>query len=560
MVDAHLPALLLNLRQALYVCMALTMTAASSTNDDEAMLEQTYVYQNTKTGALSNAPLMARQLILLLSPAAGVVLEHITPKTNLLKVAEEAYDTEWKPADSIPILKQACAQFYYQSATDGASLGPVSCRELSKLLEKGDIEPATQVWSQISVEEGWTAIQELPELQIALKAFDVPKIQHYKPSATETSVDDEQASNNVQDELEAFLQSTDRMGPQHSEDDGDEEEGYQSDNGTNYVKDPANGNWIHAALVPQRKEKPAEKQSKAPTPMLPANPNNKKRSKKAKFSNKHMRNWVYITGLPSDTSTEEIAHVFGKVGIIDLDPESQAPKIKIYRHRDGPLKGGIKGDASLCFARPESVDLAIQLFDDAPFRLEDPKANILQVQRAKFEQEGQEYDAKRVKISNAKRKVAKLAALQAVGWDESENGRLTGGRKGLCIVVLKHVFTLDELKDNEDAVLANLEKEIRTECEEWGHVEKVTVFSKNPQGIAILKFGQPTAASSTVTAFHGRIYKGRKIEAKFWDGVTDYTVVDEEKEKIEGEIRREEFGSWLEQQELPEELRLQVEH
>jgi len=49
--------------------------------------------------------------------------------------------------------------------------------------------------------------------------------------------------------------------------------------------------------------------------------------------------------------------------------------------------------------------------------------------------------------------VAKLAALQAVGWDESENGRLTGGRKGLCIVVLKHLFTLDELEDDEDAVL-----------------------------------------------------------------------------------------------------------
>ena len=517
------------------------------------------MYQNTKTGALSTAPLLARQLILLLSPAAGVVLEHITPKTNLLKVTEEAYDTEWKPADSIPILKQACAQYYYQRVTDGVSVGPVSCRELSKLLAKGDIQPATQIWSQISVEEGWIAIQELTELQIALKAFDMPKIQHEEPAAPEASVMDEQSSNHVQDELEAFLQSTDGMGPLNREDDEDEEEGYQSDNGTNYVKDPSNGNWIHAAFAPEQKKKPPQKELKAPTSILPEIQSNKKRSKKSKFSNKHMRNWVYITGLPSDTSTEELAHVFGKVGIIDLDPESQAPKVKIYRHRDGPLKGEIKGDASLCFARPESVDLAIQLFDEAPFRLEDPKANILQVQRAKFEQEGQEYDAKRVKISNAKRKVAKLAALQAVGWDETENGRLTGGRKGLCIVVLKRVFTLDELKDNEDAVLAHLEKEIRRECEEWGHVEKVTFFSKNPQGIVILKFGQPTSASSTVTAFNGRISKGRKIEAMFWDGVTDYTVVDEEKEKIEGEIRREEFGSWLEQQELPEELRLKVE-
>jgi len=86
------------------------------------------------------------------------------------------------------------------------------------------------------------------------------------------------------------------------------------------------------------------------------------------------------------------------------------------------------------------------------------------------------------------------------------------------------------------------------------------VFSKNPQGVVILKFSQPVVASRTVKEFNGRIFNGRKIDATFWDGVTDYTVVDEEREKIEGEMRHEEFGSWLEDQELPEALRLRVEH
>jgi len=527
------------------------MPVVSATHREEVLLDQAYIYQNSKTGLLSK-PLTASQFILLLSPAAGVILEHITPKTNLLKVQDNAYEQEWKCADSIPVLKLACTRYHYQSATDGASLGPVSCRELSKLLENGEIETSTLVWSEAAVDEGWKSIQELPELEAVLNVFQVQNI------CMQTSrLDVDQTSTGVQDELEAFLQSTEKIGIFQGED-VDHEEGYQSDNGTNYIKDPSTGNWIHEALVPRRMQETAARLERAPE-RIQENPD-KKRRKKTKFSNKHMRNWIYITGLPSDTSIQEVSRVFEKVGIIDLDPESQTPKIKIYRYRDGERKGEIKGDASLCFARPESVDLAIQLFDDAPFRLDEPKHNIINVQRAKFEQEGKDYDTKRPKISNAKRKVAKLAALQAVGWDESENGRLTGGRKGLCIVVLKHLFTLDELEDDEDAVLAQLEINIRSECEKWGQIEKLTVFSKNPQGVVILKFSQPVVASRTVKEFNGRIFNGRKIDATFWDGVTDYTVIDEEREKIEGEMRHEEFGSWLEDQELPEALRLRVEH
>ena len=49
------------------------------------------------------------------------------------------------------------------------------------------------------------------------------------------------------------------------------------------------------------------------------------------------------------------------------------------------------------------------------------------------------------------------------------------------------------------------------------------------------------------------------IEAIFWDGVTDYTIHDDAKEEAEAEKRHEEFGNWLDEQELPEEFQLQVE-
>ena len=137
-----------------------------------------------------------------------------------------------------------------------------------------------------------------------------------------------------------------------------------------------------------------------------------------------------------------------------------------------------------------------------------------------------------------------------IGSSPVEGGRVAARTPEPTVAVVQL-----ELEDDEDAVLAQLEINIRSECEKWGQIEKLTVFSKNPQGVVILKFSQPVVASRTVKEFNGRIFNGRKIDATFWDGVTDYTVVDEEREKIEGEMRHEEFGSWLEDQELPEALR-----
>ncbi|KAL7458837.1 hypothetical protein ACHAWC_010670, partial [Mediolabrus comicus] len=270
------------------------------------------------------------------------------------------------------------------------------------------------------------------------------------------------------------------------------------------------------------------------------------------------RNWIYITGLPHDTNVDELHTYFSKVGIIDIDPESLKPKIKLYR--DGKV-GELKGDASICYARPESVELALQILDENLFR----DGAILSVQRAKFEQRGDDNTGdnksrtqrkQRRVISEAKRRVARLAAIQAVGWDEGENGRIAGGLKGLRIIVLMNMFDPKELV---------LEREIHTKCEEIGAVEKITIFSKHPAGVVIVKFVKPNDASDAVKAFNGKVWEGaigRKVEASFWDGITDYTaggVEDAEKEMKENEKRLDKFGDWLEEQELPEEFQLRVE-
>jgi HIV Tat-specific factor 1 len=301
---------------------------------------------------------------------------------------------------------------------------------------------------------------------------------------------------------------------------------------------------------------------------------NKKRKKnKTKFAAKNARNWIYVTGLPRNTNEEEVAAYFSKVGIIELDPETQKPKIKLYRHKDdcvaavgdetgSPTNPGVlKGDASICYARPESVELAYQILNENLFR----DGATLSVQRAKFEQHGDGEagggEGRRRMVSDAKRKVARLAALQAVGWDEGENGRIAGGLKGLRIVVLLNIFDPVELKhDINDEKLQALEKEVRTTCEDIGIVEKITVFSNHPAGVMIVKFSLPTAASEAVTKFNGLVLQnGRKVEASYWDGVTDYTCQDAVKDENETEKRLDEFGDWLENQDLPDEFHLKVE-
>ena len=586
---------------------------------------------------------------------------------------------------------------------NGTTRGPVSCRQLAQVLTNVENEnnnnnnsvdnrKSLQVYGT-STNNAWVSIDAVPDLPLAIEAFrqqyatvgiglshknedaitatnttanvntntdaneydvSVMVYENDEKDTLETRNSSTQVNmlptKEVQDELEAFLSSTDGMGPKkmggahhhlnsNSDDEDDDDEAYISDGGTKYGRDPRTGNWVHHSLLQQEQTKKKKKKEQPISNQEPpnkkmktqdrsnstnnnSNDNNstniKKESKKTKtkFKAKNAKNWIYITGLPPDATEDEVARFCSKVGILDLDPETQRPKVKLYRYKEDTLNndkhdvdqsstiisaGTCKGDASVGYARPESVELALQVLDEAPFRddalIGNNKGNPykLRVQRAKFEQHGtytQQRD-KLKRISQAQRKVARLAARQAVDRDEGEfNGRLTGGLKGLRITVLKNMFRPHELllaaaaadssssvdggdetnKNNDDIddknqqLLAELEEKVRTSCSKHGNVEKITVFSKNPRGVVVVKFSQPGAASEAVKAWDGQLFalvkEERKVEATFWDGAEDFTVRNETKEAEEMEQRHDAFGAWLEKQaedELPEELRLKVE-
>eukprot|EP00956_Cyclotella_meneghiniana_P031056 scaffold80424_cov70-Cyclotella_meneghiniana.AAC.4 len=551
------------------------MNASSESTTITVTLQTPFLYQNRTTGQPSTTPLSTKQLCRILCPVASVsnsTTALISPQTQLLGFdsATNTYDPSgWRCANAIPVLREACCSWYYE---EGGVKGPVSTRILAEFIQ-GDsqIDRHTRVFESNQSDGEWKSIDNLPHLMLAIEALTESAMPTFWPA--DSTENDEQIDNSANDdgidetkqqeisqELASFLSSTDHLANQtNQEDDNDEE--YESDGGTKYVKDFRTGNWVHEALAPKREKKPNNEQSALPIVTKPttADGNKKRKRSKPKFSAKNAKCWIYVTGLPSDTNEQEVATYFSKCGVIDLDPETQKPKVKLYRNKSEGRT--VKGDASICYARAESVDLALQILDENLFR----DGAILSVQRAKFEQnadfDGKAKNGKRV-ISEAKRKVARLAAMQAVGWDEGENGRIAGGLKGLRIIVLKNMFNpASFVNDVNDEKLRALEQKVHAECEEMGTVEKITIFSKHPSGVVIVKFAQPNAASDAVNRFNGTSFDGgskKTVEASYWDGVTDYTVKDDEKEAQDAEKRLDEFGDWLENQELPEEFQLRV--
>ena len=556
---------------------------------DSDPLERVFLHQSPTTGQVSAAKLTLRQLCRLLCPANAEASNNVTAPVQVLEVLPDGTysPSGWEPTHNLPILREALSQWYYEDDA-GETKGPLTCRQVAEQISSSSSassnHESTRFYSTLT--GSWKALTEIPDLQAALKAFETPKPDsaaaapvEYDPTAMAFPVvpEDDESNNqpavgsHVQEELEAFLASTDKLGNQGSAVDEDadaDDEAYESDGGTRYVRDWRTGNFVHEDLVAPRpatsnnnnnsKTAPNESQNnkRSTNNNAPAGGAPSKKRKKPKFAAKNAKNWVYMTGLPPDATEDEVATFFSKVGILDLDPETQRPKVKVYRHKEGAQAGQGKGDGSVCYARPESVELALSVLDEAPFRPEKDLKALVRVQRAKFEQRGDLIDGGRQQVSIAKRKVAQLAVKQAMDWDGGEyNGRLTGGMKGLRIIVLQPMFE----RGVTDEVLESLEKEIHSDCETCGAVEKITVFASNPRGVVIVKFTQPTAASEAVKLWDGREFDGRKVKATFWDGVTDYTVRNEAKEEADMEKRHEEFGEWLESQDLPEEFRLQVD-
>lgn len=296
----------------------------------------------------------------------------------------------------------------------------------------------------------------------------------------------------------------------------------------------------------------------------------KKKRKPRKKKNKGPNTWIYVDGLPADVTFEEIKQHFSKVGLIAISPYDQQPRIKIYKEPDSD---NCKGDCAICYNAEESVQLAVDILNDGYIR---PNYKVI-VTRASFDsvssshnnnnninthdKEGVKAKPQASTLSHAQIKVARSAAKQALAWNEDDDSGISKS-SALRIIVLQGMFNPKDFADPQFEV--ELEDDIAGECQKFGEIEKLTIFSKNPRGVIVVKFSTAFSAQECIRVMNGRYFGGRQIQCHYWDGVTNYSIVStaaEEEEEKEELQRMDEFGDWLDQdqEELPEEFQLKTE-
>ncbi|KAI9317514.1 hypothetical protein BX666DRAFT_1856955 [Dichotomocladium elegans] len=255
---------------------------------------------------------------------------------------------------------------------------------------------------------------------------------------------------------------------------------------------------------------------------------------------------VYVTGMPADATVDEIKHVFSKCGVIMEDLDSGTPKIKIYKDEEGRPKG----DVLVTYFKEESVSLAINLLDDAEFRLGEPSSKI-RVQQAVFKEKENTNDKKKASSTPNKNKTKKrLHQLQRqikLDWVDEETGKKA--EKFSKIVILKNMYTQQEL-DEDPTLLLELKEDVREECEKLGEVTNVILYDKSPGGIISVRYTDQKSAEACVLLMNNRYFAGRQISAEIYDGKEKYqksSVRTEDEDEEAEKARLERYARWLEE-------------
>ncbi|KIM30446.1 hypothetical protein M408DRAFT_328039 [Serendipita vermifera MAFF 305830] len=262
---------------------------------------------------------------------------------------------------------------------------------------------------------------------------------------------------------------------------------------------------------------------------------------------------VYVSQLPLDATIDEIAERFGKFGVI-MEDDAGEPKIKMYADDNG----NFNGEALVVYFMEDSVVLSTNLLDDAELRLGDP-STVMKVKPGEFgHKQGTNGAPAPRRVVDKKKATHRIAKLKnKVGdWDfedgfgpmeEPEEKEVVVESR---VVVLKHMFTLQELRD-DPTLLLDLKEDVREEAESVGDVTNVVLYDEEPDGVMTIKFRDPISAKACIVKMNGRWFSGRKIEASFFTGKERFRksgggmALDDAEEAASEKARLEGFEKWL---------------
>ncbi|GFE54121.1 RNA recognition motif domain containing protein [Babesia ovis] len=270
---------------------------------------------------------------------------------------------------------------------------------------------------------------------------------------------------------------------------------------------------------------------------------------------------VYITGLPDDTTSEEIANVFRRAGVIKIDPLTTLPKIRLYTDDEGKFKN----DARVTFVNKESVDFAIRYLDNYHFR----ENCVIHVEKAKYDPQKRQAKSSTVLSAEEMRKrylAAKYEQDRLQSWDHDiDDG---SGRR---IVICKPMFSAEDAWEHEagDQFYEDLREEVNAEITKFVPVEKVTPIPRHPQGIVCVKLKTSADAEIFISQFQDRLFDGRRLQVYFFDGKTDLQsqCLPSKSEKeaalaaVKSEIKQADdvVCDWIENQSSDEEFEIKTE-
>jgi len=129
------------------------------------------------------------------------------------------------------------------------------------------------------------------------------------------------------------------------------------------------------------------------------------------------------------------------------------------------------------------------------------------------------------------KKIRLIDQTKELGWGENENMH----------IVIKHMFEPKESWEDPN-FFTELKEDITAECAKVGPVDKVVIFEHNPEGVVVLKFKDGASAKKCVEKMNGRFFAGKKLEAEFYDGRTNYHVEESEQSKT---ARLAKWEKWL---------------
>ncbi|XP_056397323.1 HIV Tat-specific factor 1 [Hyla sarda] len=229
---------------------------------------------------------------------------------------------------------------------------------------------------------------------------------------------------------------------------------------------------------------------------------------------------VYVTGLPPDITQDEFIETMSKYGIIMRDPVSEDFKVKLYKDKEGNLKG----DGLCCYLKKESVQLALRLLDEYEIR-----GYKLHVESATFQLKGA-YDAtkKKKKCKDYKKKLS----LQKKQLDWRPEKKIETRKRFERVIIIRNMFHPKDFEE-DPLVLNEIREDLRSECEKFGQVKKILIYDRHPDGVASVSFKEAEEGDACILALNGRWFGGRQLDVQTWDGVTDYQVEETSREREE---------------------------